>query len=119
MEQLYYEYKQILEEKLPALDFKAHPESTAGLGRSITFEKDDFQIQWVFDLRDQILTLQAVQPKKEKRLAGRVLFSSSAKLKSDFLQELNGILANQGLKIEIPAPPEKSGNFLSKLFGKK
>ena len=116
MEQLYYEYKRILEEKLTALGFTTQPENTAGLGRSITFEKDNFQVSLVFDLRDQMLFLQA---RKDGKSAGNASFSNTGNSETNFYTKLNSILDKQGMKIEVPAPPAKSGGFLSKLFGKK
>lgn len=124
MDQLYFEYKQILDDLLVTLGFTAQPENSAGPGRSITYKKDDFQVQWVFDLRDQMLTLQA---QKDKKLAGRAHFYSSDKLQSDFLQKLDEILSAQGFDTsalsaafaarQASSKPKKG--FLAKLFGGK
>jgi hypothetical protein len=116
MENQYHEYKQILKEKLEALGFTTQPEDTAGLGRSLAFVKDGFQVHLVYDLRDKLVTLQA---SNDGKLAGRAYFYDAASIKKDFFVKLNEILAPQGLQVEIPAAVAKSGGFLSKLFGKK
>ena len=115
MEKQYYEYKKVLTETLTALGFAAQPEDTKGLGRSIDFVKDGFQLSLIFDLRDQMLFLQA---RKDGKSAGHATISSRDSTK-DFEKKLNEILAPQGMQVEIPAVVAKSGGLLSKLFGKK
>jgi hypothetical protein len=117
MVNLYLAYKQILEDKMTALGFTAIRESTAGLARGITFEKNGFEVSWGYDHREQTLTLTA---KKDGQKAGYHYFNSS-NIKTNFPNALVEIMSAQGFEIEAPAPPvmEKSGGFLSKLFGKK
>ena len=127
MEKQYHEYKQILQESLEPLGFAAQPENTAGLGRSIAFTKDALQMTLIYDLRDKLVILQG---KKDGKLVTKgAYFYDAASIKKNFENKLNEILAAQGFPVEAPAPtppapgsgakPEKSGGFLSKLFGKK
>jgi hypothetical protein len=115
LEKQYAEYKQILEEILTELGFSTQSENTTGLSRSVSFVKGSFQLQLVFDLRDQIVILQA---NKDGKSAGRTSLSNVDGIK-DFETKVNKIISPQGFEIEVPASLEKSGGFLSKLFGKK
>ena len=109
----YFELKTVLTEKLTNLGFTVKSERTKGLGGSIDFEKDDFLVELVFDLRDRMLFLDT---SKDGEPTGKASFSTGKGLEATFFTKLNEILAPQGFKVEIPA---KSGSFLSKLFGKK
>lgn len=109
----YSALKTVLTEQLTRLGFGVKSESTRGLGGSIEFEKDDFLIKLVHDLRDQMLFLDT---SKNGERTGKASFSTGKGLESNFFTKLNEILAAQGLEVEVPT---KSGGFLSKLFGKK
>ena len=108
----YFELKTFLTEQLTKLGFAVKSERTKGLGGSIEFEKDDFLIKLVYDLRDQMLFLDT---SKDGKPTGKASFSTGKGLETTFFPKLNEILATQGLEIEIPT---KSGGILSKLFGK-
>ena len=115
MEDQYFKYKQVLTEKLSALGFTTQPENNAGLGRSVAFVQDGFQLQLVFNLRDQMVILQA---KKDGKSAGHATLSNIDSLK-DFEIKVNGILVPQDFEIEVPTSPATTGGFLSKFFGQK
>ena len=96
MQEYYFRCKQILKEILPTQGFTTEAENSLGLGSSIRFTKDDIQIMWLYDLRDQLLVLQM---EKEKKVVERRYFYGVEKLQSDFLSKLEEMLRTLGLEI--------------------
>ncbi len=94
MVELYLAYKQMLEEKMAALGFTVARESTAGLARGITFEKDDFEVNWGYDHREATLILTA---KKDGQKAGYNYFNTS-NIKTNFPKALVEIMSAQGFE---------------------
>lgn len=95
MEEYYYRCKQILEEILTTQGFTAQAEAVT-LGRSIAYIKDDLEVVWVYDLRDQMLFLGM---RKNKKKVGSGNFYSVEQLRNGFLAKLEGMLSAQGLVI--------------------
>ncbi|GEM_PF-2688340 len=96
MEEHYYRCKQVLEEILAKQGFTAQAESSAGLGRSIYFEKDALRVWWLFDLRDQMLMLRVT---KDNKTVGQAYFYSGEKLESELIAKLDELLSAQGIDI--------------------
>jgi hypothetical protein len=126
MEEFYYRCKQILEEILTSQGFTEGPEDPSGLGRSIRFTKDELQMVWLYDLREQMLLLKM---EKEKKALEKGYFYTVEKLQSDFLPKLEEMLTAHGFTIpeqnkqlamndlaSFQAKKTKKGLF-SKLFG--
>lgn len=95
MEQFYYRCKQILEEVLKTQGFTTQAETIA-LGRSIIFTKEDLDVLWGYDLRDQMLYLGM---RKNKKSVGSTNFYSTEQLRQGFLTKLDEMLKGQGLTI--------------------
>jgi hypothetical protein len=104
MEQYYYRCKQILEEILTTQGFAAQAE-TAALGGSLVFIKDDLEVIWLYDLRDQMLFLGM---RKSKKNVGSGNFYSLEQLREGFLAKLEELLKSQGL--EIPEQNRRLAN---------
>ncbi len=96
MEKYYYRGKEVLAEILAAQGFAAGAEDPSGLGRSIRFTKDAFQVAWVFDLRDQMFILQVI---KDKKTVGQAFFGGGEKLEGEVIAKLRELLSAQGIDI--------------------
>ncbi|RJP54142.1 MAG: hypothetical protein C4586_00370 [Anaerolineaceae bacterium] len=127
MEEYFYRCKQILEEILTSQGFIAQPE-TYSLGQSIVFIKDDLEVIWLYDLRDQGWYLGMM---KNKKSVGSGNFGNIEQLKKSFLTKLEELLSSQGFAIternrhlaigdltSFQTQKTKNG-FLAGLFGNK